>query len=141
MTSPRINSVSIMHYTRPYIELARLEKPTGSLLIFWPFEAWGLTMAAFRTHLPLKYYIPNLLRYLAAAIIIRSCGCTVNDIVDRNIDGNVSRTKKRPLPSGRISVRSALLFLVVQYLVGIVFFVAFLEGLALRTALWQLIPM
>ncbi|KAF5319537.1 hypothetical protein D9619_008331 [Psilocybe cf. subviscida] len=83
----------------------------------------------------------RLFQYLAAAVIIRSCICTVNDIVDRDIDASVSRTKKRPLPSGRISVRSALIFLFLQYSLGIVFFVTFLEGLALWTALFQFIPM
>lgn len=142
------------------------------------FIAWGLTMAAFHTHAPLKYYIQSLFQYLAAAVIIRSCICTVNDIVDRDIDASVcksppllnallcwqlllaARTKKRPLPSGRISVRSALIFLFLQYSLGIVFFVTFLEGLAwvhlnmivcvrinsyapssLWTALFQFIPM
>lgn len=102
-------------------------------------------MAAFQVHMPFKDYILNLVRYLVAAFIIRSSGCTVNDIVDRNIDGSVcevpllvdcsptydstARTKKRPLPSGRVTVRSAVIFLLIQYIFGVIFFATFLQGL------------
>ncbi|KAF5324979.1 hypothetical protein D9619_010110 [Psilocybe cf. subviscida] len=127
-------------FMRPYMELIRLEKPTGTVLMFWPF-AWGLTMAAFRIGLPCKEYILGLIKFFIAAFILRSSACTVNDIVDREMDAGVSRTQSRPLASGRVSVRSALIFLLVQYSVGISFFHLVTEGIALWAALFQLLPM
>ncbi|KAF9484267.1 UbiA prenyltransferase [Pholiota conissans] len=106
---------------RPYIELIRLEKPTGTILMFWPF-AWGLTMAAFRIKLPLGIYAVQLMKCFVGAIIVRSSACTVNDIIDREMDAGVGRTQRRPLPSGQISVSSALIFLLFQYVLGISFF-------------------
>ncbi|KAF8812833.1 UbiA prenyltransferase [Phlegmacium glaucopus] len=106
---------------QPYLELIRLEKPTGTILMFWPF-AWGLTMAAFTTNLRLNNYAIELSKCMLGAFILRSSACTINDIFDRKMDAGVERTRNRPMPSGRISVPAASLFLFVQYLIGVIFF-------------------
>ncbi|KAG6873397.1 hypothetical protein C0995_016207 [Termitomyces sp. Mi166 len=66
----------------------KLEKPTGTILMFWP-SAWGLTMAAFATGLPLQLYGGYLLECFIGAFLLRSSACTVNDIFDREMDAGV----------------------------------------------------
>ncbi|KAG5719226.1 hypothetical protein E4T56_gene13413 [Termitomyces sp. T112] len=124
----------------PYLELIRWDKPTGTNLMFWPF-AWGLTMAAYDQRMPVATYVPCLAGCLFAAFIIRSSACTVNDIFDRNFDAQVQRTKNRPLPSGRISVKAASVYLLGQYLIGVSFFCSTMHDLALQLALFQLVPL
>ncbi|KAJ7648275.1 UbiA prenyltransferase family [Mycena polygramma] len=99
---------------RPYLELIRLEKPTGTILMFWP-SAWGLTMAAYATGLPLHVYLTQVAKALVSAFLLRSSACTINDIFDRKVDAGVERSKTRPLPSGRISVQAATMYLFLQY--------------------------
>ncbi|KZT20509.1 UbiA prenyltransferase [Neolentinus lepideus HHB14362 ss-1] len=122
-----------------YLELIRFYKPTGSILMFWPF-AWGLTIAACTTKMPLPDYIISLAKCTFAAFLVRSSACTVNDIFDRKLDSGVERTKDRPLPSGRISVLNAFTYLGLQYLVSIIYFWP-LSTLAFRAALVQLFPL
>ncbi|KAF5350505.1 hypothetical protein D9756_008540 [Leucocoprinus leucothites] len=124
----------------PYLELARVEKPTGFILMFWPF-AWGLTMAAYRTRMPWNEYWWSIFNSAVAAVILRISACTVNDIFDRELDAGVARTKQRPLPSGRISVFAASVYLLVQYAMGLAFFLATLQGIALYVAVFQLLPL
>lgn len=123
---------------RPYLELIRLEKPTGTILMFWPF-AWGLTMAAYRTELSISDYRLELMKCFCAAFIVRSSACTVNDIFDRKMDAGVERTKNRPLASGRISVVAATVYLMIQYIIGIAMFLS-LNSPAVWFALGQLLP-
>jgi 4-hydroxybenzoate polyprenyltransferase len=125
---------------RPYLELIRLEKPTGTKLFFWPF-AWGLTMAAYKTNLPIQFYAGDLAKCLFGAFIMRSSACTINDIFDREVDAGVERTKNRPMPSGRVSVPAAVLYLIIQYIIGTVFFYFTLNKLAFVVALIQLLPL
>ncbi|KAJ6535603.1 UbiA prenyltransferase family-domain-containing protein [Mycena capillaripes] len=125
---------------RPYLELIRIEKPTGTILMFWSF-AWGTTMAAYTTALPLGAYFTSLAKALVGAFLLRSSACTINDIFDREMDAGVERTRNRPLASGRISVLSATLYLCIQYALGIAFFYFTESGLALLVALFQLIPL
>ncbi|KAJ7642989.1 UbiA prenyltransferase family [Mycena polygramma] len=125
---------------RPYLELIRLEKPTGTILMFWPF-VWGLTMAAYTTGLPLHVYFAHVAKALVSAFLLRSSACTINDIFDRKMDAGVERSKTRPLPSGRISVLAATLYLFLQYALGVAFFYRTEDGLALQVALFQLLPL
>ncbi|KAJ7176343.1 4-hydroxybenzoate polyprenyl transferase [Mycena crocata] len=125
---------------RPYLELIRIEKPTGTILMFWPF-AWGLTMAAYSTRLPMSDYATHLAKALVGAFLLRSSACTINDIFDREMDAGVERTKNRPLASGRISVLAATLYLIAQYALGVAFFYFTEHGLAFWVALFQLIPL
>ena len=91
-----------------FIELTRLKKPIGYMLLFWPC-LWGLTIAYDFTGELLNFY-KYLIFFLAGAILMRSAGCIVNDISDRNFDKKIERTKFRPIASGKISIKLALFY-------------------------------
>jgi len=93
-----------------WIELSRVHKFAGSMLIFWPC-AWGMTMAARPLSLSLHTYAMNLTYGLIGAALLHSAGCVWNDILDRDFDRQVERTKHRPIADGRVSVQGALVFL------------------------------
>ncbi len=93
-------------------ELARWDRPIGAWLLFWPC-AWGVAIAPG----PFAWWLMPL--FLLGAFAMRGAGCTVNDIVDRDLDGHVARTATRPLPSGRVSVAEAVGFVLVQCAVGL----------------------
>ena len=90
-----------------FVELTRLNKPIGFMLLFWPC-LWGLTIA-YDFSSQLKNYFFYMLLFLSGAILMRSAGCIVNDIVDRKIDKKVERTKNRPIASGKISILNSIL--------------------------------
>lgn len=99
---------------RPYALLARFDRPIGWWLLFWPC-AFGLALAGgAATHWPL------LLWFLLGAIVMRGAGCVYNDIVDRDLDARVARTASRPVASGAVSVRGALLWALFLSLVGLI---------------------
>lgn len=107
----------------PYAQLMRLDRPIGWWLLLLPCW-WGLFLAQSAQ----GGGLPNLwfaFLFLLGAIIMRGAGCTLNDIVDRNYDGLVARTKGRPIPSGRVSVKQAFIFLVSQCLLGLVILLQF----------------
>lgn len=108
---------------RPYARLMRLERPIGWWLLLIPCW-WSLILAQIANGKGL----PNLwyaLLFLLGAIIMRGAGCTLNDIADRNFDGQVARTQSRPLPSGQVSLRGAFVFLALQALAGLVILLNF----------------
>jgi 4-hydroxybenzoate polyprenyltransferase len=88
-----------------YAELMRLDKPIGTLLLLWP-TLWALWLAA--SHQPTKQL---LFIFVAGVFLMRSTGCIMNDIADRHVDGHVARTKSRPLASGQVSVKEAVLLM------------------------------
>ena len=93
-----------------FIQLTRLNKPIGILLLFWPC-VWGLTLAYYysgQTTLYLKYII----LFFLGSVLMRSAGCIFNDIIDRDLDKKVKRTKKRPIASGEISVSQSLIYVI-----------------------------
>jgi 4-hydroxybenzoate polyprenyltransferase len=91
-----------------FIELTRLKKPIGFMLLFWPC-AWGLTVAYnFENNLNLYFFYLSL--FFLGSLLMRSAGCIVNDIFDKDFDKKVSRTKNRPIASGKISVKVALFY-------------------------------
>ena len=94
--------------TRPYLLLARLDKPIGTYLLLWP-SWWSIALAADSglAHLPWT----NLGLFGLGAVLLRGAGCTINDIWDRDLDRSVARTKHRPVASGAVSVPMALGFL------------------------------
>jgi len=98
---------------RPYARLARLDRPIGTWLLLWPCW-WSLALAGDRP------WPDSLLMLLfgLGAVVMRGAGCTFNDIVDRDFDGRVARTATRPIPSGEVSVREAVAFMILQALVG-----------------------
>ena len=91
-----------------FIELTRLKKPIGFMLLFWPC-AWGLTLA-YDFSSNLKYYFFYLILFFLGSVLMRSAGCIVNDILDRNFDSKVSRTKTRPIASGNVSIKTAIFY-------------------------------
>ena len=108
-----------MNQLNLFIELTRLKKPIGFMLLFWPC-IWGLTLVYdFNSSLNNYFFFGSL--FLAGSILMRSAGCIVNDIVDKNFDKKVERTKNRPIASGKVSVKLALIYSVV--LCGLAFLV------------------
>jgi 4-hydroxybenzoate polyprenyl transferase len=108
-----------MNQINLFIELIRLKRPIGFMLLFWPC-LWGLTLVYdFQSNL-LNYFFYSAL-FLSGSILMRSAGCIVNDIVDKNFDKKVERTKKRPIASGKVSVKLASTYAVI--LCGIAFLV------------------
>ena len=94
-----------------FIDLIRLKKPIGFMLLFWPC-AWGLTIA-YDFNQNLEKYFLFLLLFLIGAILMRSAGCIINDIVDSDFDKKVERTKNRPVASGKISKIKAFIYAMV----------------------------
>jgi len=94
-----------------FIDLIRLKKPIGFMLLFWPC-AWGLTIA-YDFNQNLEKYFLFLLLFLIGAILMRSAGCIINDIVDSDFDKKVERTKNRPIASGKISKTKAFIYAMV----------------------------
>ena len=103
-------------WLKPYARLARWDRPIGFWLLFWPC-AWSLALAAIATPERGFDWIAALLM-LVGAILMRGAGCTFNDIVDRDIDDKVARTRSRPIPSGQVTARDALYFMVAQALLA-----------------------
>ncbi|KAF8510743.1 4-hydroxybenzoate polyprenyl transferase [Gautieria morchelliformis] len=97
----------------PWVELTRVKKFAGTMVLFWPF-AWSLTMISRTIKLPITSYAVVIAEGFAGACLLHSGGCIWNDILDRDFDRQVERTKHRPLADGRISVPAALLFLVLH---------------------------
>ncbi len=99
-------------WLRPYALLARWDRPVGIWLLLLPCW-WGLTLAA--SGWP---EISTMLLCAVGAVVMRGAGCTLNDIIDRNLDAQVERTRHRPLPAGTVTVPQAALFLMLQLAVG-----------------------
>ena len=97
-----------MNHIKIFIELTRLNKPIGFMLLVWPCS-WGLALA-YVLNRDLNTFFYFLLLFFLGSILMRSAGCIINDVVDRNIDKKVQRTKNRPLASGRITVLKSLLY-------------------------------
>ena len=97
-----------MNQLNLFIELTRLKKPIGYLLLFWPC-AWGLTLIYDFTG-KLNIYFYYLVLFFLGSVLMRSAGCIVNDILDRKFDKKVKRTKNRPIASGKIKVQIGFLY-------------------------------
>jgi 4-hydroxybenzoate polyprenyltransferase len=110
-------------FLRPYLRLSRLDRPIGSWLLLIPCW-WSSALAAIAA----GARAPNLVHivlFFIGAYAMRGAGCTWNDIVDRDLDAAVERTRSRPIPSGQVSVARAAIFLVVQALVGLAVLLSF----------------
>jgi 4-hydroxybenzoate polyprenyltransferase len=110
-------------WSRPYLRLARLDRPIGSWLLLlpcWWSAALSAGIARELSHLPL-----TLALFFIGAFAMRGAGCTWNDITDRDLDAKVERTRSRPIPAGQVSVKRALAFLAVQALVGLIVLLQF----------------
>ena len=106
-------------WTRPYLRLARADRPIGAWLLLWP-SWWSLALANPRTS-----HLPYFALFFVGAFVMRAAGCVFNDIVDRDIDKRVERTRGRPLASGRVSLPMAILFLGLLVLIGLVILLQF----------------
>ena len=113
--------------------LARFDRPIGWWLLFWP-GVWAIALAG---GLPDRW--PLILWFLLGSIAMRGAGCVFNDIVDRDLDAQVARTRARPIPSGLVSVKLAAIWLVALCLIGLVVLVQ-LRPLAALVALASLAP-
>jgi len=109
-------------FARPYLRLARLDRPIGSWLLLMPCW-WSVGLAGMRVeHFPSLWHI---VLFFIGAFAMRGAGCTWNDLVDRNLDGLVERTRSRPIPSGQVTVAKANAFMVAQALIGFLVLIQF----------------
>jgi 4-hydroxybenzoate polyprenyltransferase len=121
---------------RPYLRMARIDRPIGWWLLLLPCW-WSSALAAAAAEKP-----PNLLHlllFLIGAIAMRGAGSTWNDIVDRDLDGSVERTRNRPLPSGQITVMQATLSAALLCLVGLLVLLSF-NSFAIVLGFLSLVP-
>jgi len=110
-------------WMRPYLRLARLDRPIGSWLLLMPcWWSAGLAATASGARFPDPWHV---VLFFIGAFAMRGAGCTWNDFVDRDLDARVERTRSRPIPSGQVTPIQALIFLVLQALVGLVVLLQF----------------
>src|SRR3954468_12809467 len=123
-------------WSRPYLRLARLDRPIGSWLLLMPYwwsAALGGGVSGDLSMLPAWIGL-----YFVGAFAMRGAGCTWNDITDRDLDARVERTRSRPIPAGQVSVKQALAFLVAQALIGLAVLLQF-NRFAIMTGIASLI--
>jgi 4-hydroxybenzoate polyprenyltransferase len=108
--------------TRPYLRLARLDRPIGAWLLLMPCW-WSLGLAGMR--IDERPSLWHVVLFFIGAFAMRGAGCTWNDLVDRNLDGMVERTRSRPIPSGQVTVAQATIFMVAQALLGLLVLLQF----------------
>ncbi len=100
-----------MNQANLFIDLIRLKKPVGFMLLFWPC-AWGLTLA-YDFSRNLSNYFFYLFLFFLGAVLMRSAGCIVNDILDKEFDKKVFRTKNRPIASNQVSTKLAIFYVII----------------------------
>jgi 4-hydroxybenzoate polyprenyltransferase len=123
-------------WSRPYLRLARYDRPIGSWLLLMPCW-WSAALAAGVAHdvrsLPLV-----VLLFFIGAFVMRGAGCTWNDITDRDLDAKVERTRSRPIPAGQVTVTQAAVFMVLQALIGLLVLLQF-NRFAIMTGIASLV--
>ena len=112
-----------MHHLKIFIELTRLNKPIGFMLLFWPCT-WGLAYA-YTINQDLNLFLYYLLLFFFGSILMRSAGCIFNDIVDKDFDKKVKRTKKRPIASGKISIFQSFVYVTLLCLIALIVLLQF----------------
>ena len=112
-----------MQHFKIFIELTRLNKPIGFMLLFWPCS-WGLALA-YGSSQNLNQLLYFLILFFLGSVLMRSAGCIVNDIVDRDLDKKVQRTKNRPLASGAISVRQSITYVIILCMIAFLILIQF----------------
>ena len=112
-----------MRHLKIFIELTRLNKPIGFMLLFWPCS-WGLAYAhSFNQNFNLFFYY--LILFFLGSVLMRSAGCIFNDIVDKDFDKKVSRTKTRPIAAGKISIRQSMIYVLLLCLLAFLILIQF----------------
>ena len=106
-----------------FVELTRLKKPIGFMLLFWPC-AWGLTVAYNFSGEKITYFF-YLFLFFAGAVLMRSAGCIINDIADKEYDKKVSRTKNRPIANGNVSVKRGFFYSSILCLIALIILLQF----------------
>ena len=106
-----------MNQLKLFVDLIRLRKPIGYMLLFWPC-AWGLTLA-YDFSSNLENYFFYLLLFFLGSVLMRSAGCVVNDILDKEFDKKVFRTKNRPIASSKISIKVAIIYAAILCLLAL----------------------
>ena len=112
-----------MNQLNNFIEITRLKKPVGYMLLFWPCS-WGLTLA-YDFKGSLNDYFFYLILFFLGSLLMRSAGCIVNDILDKEFDKRVERTKDRPLALGKISLKVALFYALILCFVAFIVLINF----------------
>ncbi|MDP5360385.1 MAG: UbiA family prenyltransferase, partial [Paracoccaceae bacterium] len=110
--------------SRPYLRLSRADRPIGTWLLYAPC-LWGLSLAVLATDSYSRHDLWTIVGCGIGAFLMRGAGCTWNDITDRDIDGSVARTRSRPIPSGQVSVKGALVWMIVQALLAFLILISF----------------
>jgi 4-hydroxybenzoate polyprenyltransferase len=110
-------------WSRPYLRLARLDRPIGSWLLLLP--CWWSAALAASVARDLSHLLLEIVLFFLGAFAMRGAGCTWNDITDRDLDAKVERTRSRPIPAGQVSVAQAMVFLIAQALIGLVILLQF----------------
>lgn len=123
-------------WSRPYLRLARFDRPIGSWLLLMPCW-WSAALAAGVTRNISQLALVVVLFFIGA-FVMRGAGCTWNDITDRDLDARVERTRSRPIPAGQVSVSQALVFLALQALIGLAVLLQF-NRFAIMTGIASLV--
>ncbi|UWQ46419.1 4-hydroxybenzoate octaprenyltransferase [Leisingera aquaemixtae] len=125
-------------WTRPYLRLSRADRPIGTWLLLIPCW-WGLALAILADQSPRWQDLWIAIGCAAGAWLMRGAGCTWNDITDRNFDGQVERTRSRPIPSGQVTVKGALAWMALQCLAGLMILLTFNQA-AIAMGILSLLP-
>ena len=113
---------TLLNKITPFVQLARYDKPVGFMLLFWPC-IWSLLL--YSLYIEQLAQISFFILFFIGSIIMRGAGCTWNDFLDKEYDKNVIRTKDRPLASNKIKTITAIIFLLVQLLIGLLILIQF----------------
>ena len=124
--------------TRPYLRLSRADRPIGTWLLLLPCW-WGLALAMLYDQQASWYDLWIFVGCALGAFLMRGAGCTWNDISDREFDGQVARTRSRPIPSGQVTVKSAAIWMIIQALISFAILLTF-NAAAIRLGVLALIP-
>ena len=112
-----------MEHLKIFIDLTRLNKPIGFMLLFWPCS-WGLAYA-YSYQGNFNLFANYLILFFLGSVLMRSAGCIFNDIVDKDFDRKVNRTKTRPIASGRITVKQSLVYVLILCLIAFLILIQF----------------
>ena len=112
-----------MEQIKIFIELTRLNKPIGFFLLFWPC-AWGVSLGYYFVG-DIKLYLKYLILFFLGSVLMRSAGCIFNDIIDKDFDKKVDRTKGRPIASEKISIFQSFLYVIFLCLVAFIILLQF----------------
>jgi len=112
-----------MEHLKIFIDLTRLNKPIGIMLLFWPCS-WGLAYA-YGFDKNLNIFLYYILLFFSGSVLMRSAGCIFNDIVDKDFDKKVQRTKQRPITSGKISIKQSIVYILILCLISFLILIQF----------------